>query len=142
MSCLTQPTDRVVEVHVTQGLSVFPARGNWWGRLDLIDGGGRQYRRRNSKLKPRAVQKAEVMTEDSGQISCRVTRPGEDQSLRTLPNMTMQSDVRWYVAHPVEHQAMTVPDPQPQMRPPAATGNSIQEEKRKQQTNNPSSHPE
>ena len=43
----------------------------------------------HSKLKPRAAQKPEVMAEDSGQTSCRVTRPGEDQSLRTLPNMAM-----------------------------------------------------
>ena len=33
------------------------------------------------------------MAEDSGQTSCRVTRPGEDQSLRTLPNMAGHSAV-------------------------------------------------
>ena len=73
------------------------------------------------------------MAEDSG-LTCRVTRPGKDQSLRTLSNMAMQTDIQWYSAHPVEHQAVTVPGPQPQRGPPAATGKANQREKR--------SHPE
>ena len=82
------------------------------------------------------------MAEDSGQTSCRVTRPGEDQSLRTLPNMAMQTDIRRYGACPVEHQAVTVSGHQPQRGPPAATGKANQEEKGRQQTNSLSSHPE
>ena len=41
-----QPTARVEEVHVTQRPSVFPARGDWLGRLDSRAGGGHQSRRR------------------------------------------------------------------------------------------------
>ena len=66
------------------------------------------------------------MAEDSGQTSCRVTRPAEDQSLRTLPNMAMQTDILRYGARPVEHQAVTVPGPQPQRGPPAATDKMVQ----------------
>ena len=43
-----------------------------------------------------------------------VTRPEEDQSLSTLPNMAMQTDIWWYGAHPMEHQVVTMPGPQPQ----------------------------
>ena len=60
----------------------------------------------------------------------QITRP-EDQSLRTLPNMAMQTDIRRYGLCPVEHQAVTVPGPQPQRGPPAATGKANQEEKRR-----------
>ena len=56
--------------------------------------------------------------------------------------MTMQTDIRRYGARPVEHQAVTVPGPQPQRGPPAATGKANQEEKRRQQANSLSSHPE
>ena len=73
------------------------------------------------------------MAQDSGQTSCRVRRPGEDQSLRTLSNIAMQTDIRRYGARPVEHQVVTVPDPQPQRGPPVATGKANQEEKRRQQ---------
>ena len=82
------------------------------------------------------------MAEDSGQTSCRVTRPGEDQSLRTLPNMAMQTDIRLDGARPVEHQAVTVPRPQSQRGPPAATGKANQEEKIRQKAKSLSSHPE
>ena len=74
-----------------------------------------------------------MMAEDSGQTSCRVTRPGEDQSLCILPNM--QTDIQWYGAHPVEHQAATVPGPQPQRGAPAATGKAAEEKKRRQEAN-------
>ena len=56
--------------------------------------------------------------------------------------MTMQTDIQRYGARPVEHQAVTVPDPQPQRGPPAATGKANQEEKRRQQAKSLSSHPE
>ena len=135
MSCLTQPTASAEEVHMTQQPSVFPARGEWLGRMDSTAGGG------HSKLKPWAAQKSEVMVEDSGQ-TCRVTRPGEDQSLHTLTNMAMQADIPQYIAHPVEHQAVTVPGPQPQRGPPVATSKANQEEKRRQQAKSLSSHPE
>ena len=42
----------------------------------------------------------------------------------------------------VEHQAVTVPGPQPQRGPPAATGKANQEEKKRQQTKYLSCHPE
>ena len=56
--------------------------------------------------------------------------------------MAMQTDIRRYGACPVEHQAVTVPGPQPQRGPPAVTGKANQEEKRRQQANCLSSHPE
>ena len=56
--------------------------------------------------------------------------------------MAMQTDIRRYGARPVEHQAVTVPRPQPQRGPPAATGKANQEEKRRQQAKCLSSHPE
>ena len=119
-----QPTARAEEVHVTQRPRVFPARGKWSGRLDSIAGGATSLGG-YSKL---SHQKSEVMVEDSGQTSCWVTRPGEDQSLRTLPNMAMQTDIWRYGAYPMEHQVVTVPGPQPQRRPPTATVKANKEE--------------
>ena len=94
----------------------------------------------HSKLKPSAAQKSDVMAEDNGQTSCRVTRPGEDHLLCTLPNMAMWTDIRQYGARPVERQVVTVPGPQPKRGPPAATGKVNQEEKRRQQAKILSSH--
>ena len=56
--------------------------------------------------------------------------------------MAMQTDIRRYGAHPVEHQAVTVPGSQPQRSLPAATGKATQKQKRRQQTNSLFSHPE
>ena len=58
---------------MTQRSSVFPARGDWSGRLELIAGGTTSLGEGHSKLKPWTAQKFEVMAEDSGQTSCRVT---------------------------------------------------------------------
>ena len=56
--CLTQPTARAEEVHVTQQPSVFPARGKWSGRLDSTAGGGHQSRSRT--LQPQTMSCSEV----------------------------------------------------------------------------------
>ena len=61
------------------------------------------------------------MAQDGEQTSCRVTGPGEDQWLCTLPNMAMQTEIHGYGAHPLEHQAVIVLGPQPQ-RGPSAVG--------------------
>ena len=45
-----------------------------------------------------------------------------------LPDMAMQTDIRvWYGARTVDHQAVTVPGPQPQRGPPSATGGNTKQ---------------
>ena len=63
------------------------------------------------------------------------TGPGEHQSLRTLPNIAMQTDIRRYGARPVDSAG-----PKPGLGPPAATGKANQEEKSGQQAKSLSSH--
>ena len=48
-----------------QKMSVFPARGDWSGRLDSIAGGGHQSRRRT--LQPQTMSSLEVGSEGRGQ---------------------------------------------------------------------------
>ena len=97
-----------------------PGRVNWTRQLveatDLRGG--------HSKLKPRAAQKSKVMAEDSGQTFCRMTRPGEDQSLLTLPSMV--NLIRW----------LSVP-----ILPPGIPSTHVLHYKGKEQKSQSSDHP-
>ena len=114
---------------MTQCPSIFPARGNWSGRLDLIAGASHQSRRRVLKAQTMNAQMSEVMAKDSWQ-TCR----DQEKTSPYAPHPTW-TYIQRYGARPMEQQAVTVPGPQPQRGSPAATGKAIQEEKRRQQAN-------